>query len=225
MDSRMEKGIPLEDPGDYLLDPVFAGIKRRRRAERARLLGIPLIRGTPEAEVPPSGSVLETERKVSKTAGRRAAAPRRRTSSPSEFCDVLFELFKGGNNPYVRVSRGARRQSTHVGPSQYKILLRLAQQMHLDGRKRGVPADRWGYVDRTELIGLIADRSDLEGNAEGNFKTILFRLRKNLVPAIRRVGGKAEEHFIIQNAAPSWAEKHSLYRLTIRPENIALPRS
>lgn len=221
----MEKGIPLEDPGDYLLDPVFAGIKRRRRIERARLLGVPLIRGAREEGIPPSGSVLETKRKVSKTTGRRAAAPRRRASSPTEFCDVLFELFKGGNNPYVRVSRGARRRSAHVGPSQYRILLRLAQQMRQDGRKRGVLADRWGYVDRTELIGMIADRSDLEGNAEGNFKTILFRLRKNLVPAIRSVGGKAEEHFIIQNAAPSWAENCSLYRLTIRPENIALPRS
>jgi len=221
----MEKGIPLEDPGDYLLDPILAGIKQRRRIERARLLGIPLIRGTPEEEVPPSSSVLETEGKVSKTAGRRAAAPRRKRRHPTEFCDVIFELFKGGNNPYFRVARGARRQSAHVGPSQYRILRRLAQQMHQDGRKRGVPAERWGYVDRAELIGLIADRSDLEGNAEGNFKTIVFRLRKNLVSAIRRVGGKAEERFIIQNAAPSWAENCSLYRLTIRPENIALPSS
>lgn len=224
----MEKGIPLEDPGDYLLDPVFAGIKRRRRIERARLLGIPLIESTPddsdeESTLP--GSASKTEGKIGKSVDRRTAAPRRKRRTSTEFCDVLFELFKGRNNPYFRVSRSTRRQSAHVGPSQYKILLRLAQQMHQDGRKRGVPADRWGYVDRTELIGLIADRSDLEGNAKGNFKTILFRLRKNLVPAIRSVGGKAEEHFIIQNAAPSWAENCSLYRLTIRPENIALPRS
>ena len=228
MDSRMGKGIPLEDPGDYLLDPAFAELKRRRRVERARLLGIPLLRGTSEdldEEVPPDGATSRIEAKVGKAVGRRAASPKRKRNAPAEFCDVLFELFKGRNNPYFRVTKGARRCSAHVGPSQYKILLRLAQQMRQDGRKRSVPAERWGYVDRAELISLIADRSGLEGNADGNFKTILFRLRRNLVPAIRRVEGKAEERFIIQNAAPSGAEKRSLYRLTIRPENIELPRS
>ncbi|MCM8794523.1 MAG: hypothetical protein NC819_01800 [Candidatus Omnitrophica bacterium] len=123
------------------------------------------------------------------------------------------------------MTKSARSRSSHVGPSQYKILFRLAQQMHEDGGKRGVPDDRWGYVGREDLIRLIADRSDLEGNAEGNFKTILFRLRKNLAQTIQKAGGKVEERFIIQNAAPSWAENCNLYRLTIRPENIKLPRS
>ncbi|PIQ81569.1 MAG: hypothetical protein COV76_08350 [Candidatus Omnitrophica bacterium CG11_big_fil_rev_8_21_14_0_20_64_10] len=223
----MEKGIPLEDPGDYLLDPVLAEVKHRRRRLRAEMLGIPLIKGIsdPDEETPPHGSASRAGGKTGKRSGRRAAAPKRKRGSSSEFCDATFELFNGRNNPYFRVTGGSRRRAKHVGPSQYKILLRLAQQMRQDGRRRGIPDDRWGYVERAELIGLIADRSGLEGNAEGNFKTILFRLRKNLVPAIRAVGGKAEERFIIQNAAPSWAEKRSLYRLTIRPENIELPRS
>lgn len=222
----MERGIPLEDPGDYLLDPALAGIKRRRRRLRAEMLGIPLTRGTPDSdeEVLPSGSDSRVEGKAGKTVRRRATATRRRRKAPTEFCNVLFELFKGRDKPYFRVTKGARNRSSHVGPSQYKILLRLAQQMHEDGRKRGLPEDRWGYVGREDLIRLIADRSDLEGNAEGNFKTILFRLRKNLAQTIRKAGGGAEERFIIQNAAPSWAENCSLYRLAVRPENIELPR-
>ncbi len=225
----MEKGIPLEDPGDYLLDPAFAELKRRRRAERARLLGIPLIHNAPEeaeGEVPLPAAPSRADGKIEKSVASQPVAPRKKKKrTSSEFCEVLFELFKGRNNPYFRVAKGGRRSSSHVGPSQYKILLRLAQQMRQDGGKRGLPDDRWGCVGREDLIGLIADRSDLEGNAEGNFKTILFRLRKNLAQTIRKVGGKVEERFIIQNSAPSWAENCSLYRLAIHPENIELPRS
>jgi len=206
----MEKGIPLEDPGDYLLDPVLAEIKRRRRRAWARLHDVPLIEGE-QPEEPP--------RKHKEAAPAPEAAP-----ADQLLTDVTLQFKSGKNNPAIIVSRpGIRHVEQKLPKAEYDILLKLARAMRASGRRRNSSMKNWGWVDRAALVAIIAAKSDSPGNALYYFGTLILRLRRRLVALIREVGGEAEPRRIIDNGAPSSFKKRSLYRLSIHPDNLILP--
>lgn len=204
----MEKGIPLEDPGDYLLDPVLAEIKRRRRRLRAEMLGIPLIEGE------------QPEEPIRR---RKEAAPE---MAPADqlLTDVTLQFIPGKHNPAIVVSRpGVRHVEQKLPQAEYDILLRLARAMRASGRRRNSSMQNWGWVERATLIAIIAGKSKIPGNATSYFGTLILRLRRRLVSLIKEVGGMAEPRRIIDNGAPSSFKKRSLYRLSIHPDNLTLP--
>lgn len=206
----MKKGIPLEDPGDYLLDPALAEIKRRRRRTRAHLLGIPLIEGAQPEELP---------RKHKETAPAPEVAP-----ADQLLTDVMLQFRPGKNNPAIIVSRpGVRQIEQKLPQAEYNILLKLARVMRASGRRRNSSMKNWGWVDRDELIAIIAGKSKSPGNATAYFGTLILRLRRRLVSLIQEVGGEAEPLRIIDNGAPSSIKKRNLYRLSIHPDNLILP--
>ena len=131
----MEKGIPLEDPGDYLLDPVLAEIKRRRKRTRAHLLGVPLIEGE-QLEEPP--------RK------RKEATPVPEVAPADQLlADVTLQFKPGKHNPSIIVSRpGIRHIEKKLPQAEYDILLKLARSMRASGRRRSITIKNWGWVDR-----------------------------------------------------------------------------
>jgi len=122
----MEKGIPLEEPGDYLLDPAYLEIKRRRRRLRAEMLGIPLIEGT-QPEEP--------------TRKHKAAAPAPEAAPADQLLtDVSLQFKPGKHNPAVIVSRpGIRQVEQKLPQAEYDILLKLARAMRASGRRRNSP--------------------------------------------------------------------------------------
>ncbi|MBI3292887.1 MAG: hypothetical protein HYZ73_08800 [Elusimicrobia bacterium] len=206
----MKKGIPLEDPGDYLLDPSLAEIKRRRRRTRAHLLGIPLIEGE-QPEEPP--------RKHKEAAPAPEAAP-----ADQLLTDMTLQFKPGKNNPAIIVSRpGVRQIEQKLPQAEYAILLKLARMMHASGRRRSISIRNWGWVERATLVAIIAGKSHSPENALYYFGTLILRLRRRLVALIREVGGEVEPRRIIDNDAPSSIEKRSLYRLSIHPDNLTLP--
>ena len=200
----------MEDPGDYLLDPALAEIKRRRRRTRARLLGIPLIEGE-QPEEPP--------RK------RKEAAPAPETAPANQLLtDVTLQFRPGKNNPAIIISRpGVRQIERKLPQAEYDILLRLARAMRASGRRRNRSMKNWGWVDRATFVAIIAGKSKSEGNATAYFGTLILRLRWRLVSLIQEVGGEVEPRRIIDNGAPSSIKKRSLYRLSIYPNNLTLP--
>ena len=206
----MEKGIPLEDPGDYLLDPTLAEIKRRRRRTRAHLLGIPLIEGEqPEEPI--------RKRKEATSAPEAAPADQLLT-------DVALQFKPGKHNPAIVVSRpGIRPIEQKLPQAEYDILLKLARAMRASGRRPNSSRRNWGWVEKDALVAIIAGKSHSAGNALYYFGTLILRLRRRLVALIREVGGEVEPKKIIDNGAPSSIKKKSAYRLSIHPDNLILP--
>ncbi len=206
----MKKGIPLEDPGDYLLDPAYAEIKRRRRRTRAHLLGIPLIEGEqPEEPI----------RKRKETTSAPEVAP-----ADQLLTDVTLQFKPGKNNPAIVVSRpGVRPIEQKLPQAEYAILLKLARAMRASGRRSNSSRRNWGWVEKDALVAIIAAKSHSPGNALYYFGTLILRLRRRLVALIREVGGEAESRKIIDNGAPSAIKKKSAYRLSIHPNNLILP--
>lgn len=200
----------MEDPGDYLLDPTLAEIKRRRRRTRAHLLGIPLIEGK-QPEEPPR------KRKEATPAPQAVPADQLLT-------DVTLQFRPGKNNPAIIVSRpGVRQIEQKLPQAEYDILLRLARAMCASSRRRSITIKNWGWVERDALVAIIAEKSNSPGNALYYFGTLILRLRRRLVSLIQEVGGEAEPLRIIDNGAPSSIKKRSLYRLSIHPNNLTLP--
>lgn len=204
----MEKGIPLEDPGDYLLDPALAEVKRRRRRLRAEMLGVPLSEGA-QPEEP--------------TRRRKEAAPE---TAPADqlLTDVTLQFKPGKHNPAIVISRpGVRPIKRKLPQAEFDILLRLARAMRVSGRRRSITIKNWGWVEKDALVAIIAGKSHSPGNALYYFGTLMHRLRRRLVALIREVGGEVEPHHIINNGAPSAIKKKSAYRLSIHPDNLILP--
>ena len=202
----------MDEPGDYLLDPAYLEIKRRRRRMRAEMLGIPLIEGTQDEE--PTSS---RKRKEAAPASEPAPADQLLT-------DVTLEFKPGKHNPAIIVSRpGVRQIEQKLPQAEYIILLKLARVMRASGRRRSITIKNWGWVERDVLVAIIAGKSHSPGNALYYFGTLILRLRRRLVALIREVGGEAEPRKIIDNDAPSSIKKRSLYRLSIHPNNLTLP--
>lgn len=204
----MGKGIPLKDPGDYLLDPALAEVKRRRKRLRAEMLGIPLSEGA-QPEEP--------------TRRRKEVAPE---TAPANqlLTDVTLQLLPGKNNPSIVVSRpGIRHIKQKLPQAEYAILLGLARAMRASGRRQSITIKNWGWVEKDALVAIIAGKSHSPGNALYYFGTLILRLRRRLVALIREVGGEAELRKIIDNGAPSEIKKKSAYRLSIHPDNLILP--
>lgn len=204
----MEKSIPLEDPGDYLLDPALAEVKRRRRRLRAEMLGLPLSEGA-QPEEP--------------TRRRKEAVPE---TAPANqlLTDVTLQFIPGKHNPSIIISRpGVRHIEKKLPQAEYAILLRLARAMRASGRRRSITIKNWGWVEKDALVAIIAGKSHSPGNALYYFGTLIHRLRRRLVALIREVGGEVEPHHIIDNGAPSEIKKKSAYRLSIHPDNLTLP--
>ena len=172
---------------------------------------------------PPASRIRE---RVAEPAGERTgeSAPLPVAPSNQLLTDVTLQLLPGKNNPSVVVSRAGSKPMRQLLPqAEYDILLRLARAMRASARRRNSSVENWGWIDRDNLIAIIAGKSKSPGNAAYYFGTLILRLRRRLVSLIREVGGTAEPRRIIDNGAPATIKKRSVYRLSIHPNNLNLP--
>ena len=152
-------------------------------------------------------------------------APAILTPAPFQPADVGLQIFPGRARSYFLVTRRGREAKRFLGPAEYPILLQLTKEMRRFARRRSLPPQKWGWVHLEKLVVLLLKRAQSEEHAKGWVRTLILRLRDELFGAIQEVGGTADRQLIIQNEAPTAGQKRSLYRLTILPRNLKLPRS
>ncbi|MCM8794585.1 MAG: hypothetical protein NC819_02115 [Candidatus Omnitrophica bacterium] len=164
-------------------------------------------------------SLLLAERGLAKT-------PRTIPALGDLLSNVALQLHPGKHNPSFAVARqGGRLVNRSLQQAEYAVLLHLAQTMRKSRRRRNQPEKEWGWVEHGGLVALIARRSQSSGNAAQYVATIVSRLRDKLASAIQETGATADRLRVIENAAPVQGKKRSLYRLTIHPDRLILPRS
>lgn len=205
--------------GDLGIEPYLPQFQRTlpmRGMTRRDLLGEPVA--------PRAYDEQSEENKPFKEKRHEEIAPARVAPSDQLLTDVTLQLLPGKNNPSVVVSRAGSKPMRQLLPqAEYDILLRLARAMHASARSRNSSIENWGWIDRDNLIAIIAGKSKSPGNAAYYFGTLILRLRRRLVSLIREVGGIAEPRRIIDNGAPATIKKRSVYRLSIHPNNLTLP--
>jgi len=205
--------------GDLGIEPYLPQFQRAlpmRSSMRRDLLGEPAASRTYDEHT--------EENKPLKEKQNQEIAPTKVAPANQLLTDVTLQFRPGKNNPAIVVSRpGVRQIEQKLPQAEYDILLRLARAMRASGRRRNSSMKNWGWVDRDDLIAIIAEKSKSPGNAASYLTNLILRLRRRLVTLIRDVGGGSDPLHIIENDAPSSGKKRSLYRLSIHPNNLTLP--
>jgi hypothetical protein len=165
------------------------------------------------------GQIYQSQRRTA-----RASVPA--GAAPDALLTASLQLrSRKGSPSFVLTRKGGQPAERSLQQAEYAVLLCLAHAMRNSRRRRNQPPKEWGWVKREDLISAIAHRSKSQGDAATYLTTIISRLRDKLVSAFGETGNAVNPLRVIENAAPSSTEKRSLYRLTIHPDGLILPRS
>jgi len=141
-----------------------------------------------------------------------------------ELSGTVLQLFPGKGNPRFTLKRGNKMAERTLQQAEYDVLLCLGKEMRLSKRRSTLSFSERGWVGQDKILGLLVERSSSKGNAAGYLTTIIQRLREKIESAAKDLGTTVNRLRVIENGAPARGQKRSLYRLSVPPDQIILPR-